>query len=110
GLVLPAISSLSSATNIDITFDWCWCMTGGSKPDIMTLTAEVAGGESVELSSTQPTEGDQTKLEWQHASASFNGITAESRIVLHPTNVDPYVSNTRGQNRWYLDNIKIVVR
>ena len=85
-------------------------MTGGSKPDIMTLTAEVAGGESVELSSTQPTEGDQTKLEWQHASASFNGITAESRIVLHPTNVDPYVSNTRGQNRWYLDNIKIVVR
>ena len=110
GLVLPAISSLSSATNIDITFDWCWCMTGGSKPDIMTLTAEVAGGESVELSSTQPTEGDQTKLEWQHASASFNGITAESRIVLRPTNVDPYVSNTRGQNRWYLDNIKIVVR
>ncbi len=110
GLVLPAISSLSSATNIDITFDWCWCMTGGSKPDIMTLTAEVAGGEIVELSSTQPTEGDQTKLEWQHASASFNGITAESRIVLRPTNVDPYVSNTRGQNRWYLDNIKIVVR
>ena len=110
GLVLPVLSSLTSATNVELTFDWCWCMTGGSKPDIMTLTAEVFGGENVELSSAQPTEGDQTKLEWQHASVTFNGITAESRIALHPTNVDPYVSNTRGQNRWYLDNIKIVAR
>ncbi len=110
GLVLPVLSSLTSATNVELTFDWCWCMTGGSKPDIMTLTAEVFGGENVELSSAQPTEGDQTKLEWQHASVNFNGVTAESRIALHPTNVDPYVSNTRGQNRWYLDNIKIVAK
>ena len=110
GLVLPVLSSLTSATNVELTFDWCWCMTGASKPDIMTLTAEVFGGENVELSSAQPTEGDQTKLEWQHASVNFNGVTAESRIALHPTNVDPYVSNTRGQNRWYLDNIKIVVK
>lgn len=110
GLVLPVLSSLTSATNVELTFDWCWCMTGASKPDIMTLTAEVFGGENVELSSAQPTEGDQTKLEWQHASVNFNGVTAESRIALHPTNVDPYVSNTRGQNRWYLDNIKIVAK
>ncbi len=110
GLILPALSALISAANVELTFDWCWCMTGKSKPDIMTLTAEVAGGESTELSSAQPTADDLTKLEWQHASVTINGATAETRITLRPTNSDPYVSNTRGQNRWYLDNIKIVVK
>ncbi len=110
GLVLPALSALTATATVELTFDWCWCMTGGSKPDIMTLTAEVQGGASEELTSTQPTADDQTKLEWQHASVTFTGVTAESRISLHPTNVDPYISNTRGQNRWYLDNIKIVTK
>ena len=86
-------------------------MTGKSKPDIMTLTAEVVGGASFELTSAQPTADDLTKLEWQHASVTIEGATADTRIILRPTNVDPYVSNAaRGQNRWYLDNIKIVTR
>ncbi|MBR5924064.1 MAG: BACON domain-containing protein [Bacteroidales bacterium] len=110
GLILPALTSLTAAANVELTFDWCWCMTGKSKPDIMTLTVAVAGGENTELSSTQPTADDLTKLEWQHASVTINGATAETRITLRPTNSDPYVSNTRGQNRWYLDNIKIVVK
>ncbi len=110
GLILPALSALTSSATVELTFDWCWCMTGKSKPDIMTLTAEVAGGESTELNSTQPTADDLTKLEWQHASVTINGATADTRITLRPTNSDPYVSNTRGQNRWYLDNIKIVVK
>lgn len=110
GLILPALTALTSAANVELTFDWCWCMTGGAKPDIMTLTAAVEGGESTELSSTQPTADDQTKLEWQHASVTINGATAETRITLRPTNSDPYVSNTRGQNRWYLDNIKVVTK
>ena len=110
GLILPALSALTSTATVELTFDWCWCMTGKSKPDIMTLTAEVSGGESFELSSTQPTEGDLTELIWQHASVTISGANAETRITLRPTNSDPYVSNTRGQNRWYLDNIKIVVK
>lgn len=110
GLILPALSLLTTTADVELTFDWCWCMTGTSKPDIMTLTAAVAGGESTELLSTQPTAEDQTKLEWQHASVTINGATAETRITLRPTNYDPYVSNTRGQNRWYLDNIKIVTK
>lgn len=108
GLVLPAISSLGGATDVKLTFDWCWCMTGKSKPDTMTLTVE-ADGETTELTSEQPTENDLTKLEWQHATVIITGVTANTRIVLRPTNTDPYVSNSaRGQNRWYLDNIKIV--
>ena len=110
GIVLPALTALTAAATVEVSFDWCWCMTGGSKPDIMTLTAEVQGGASEELTSSQPTADDQTKLEWQHATVTFSGVTSASRIALHPTNVDPYVSNTRGQNRWYLDNIKIVTK
>ena len=110
GLVLPALSALTGPANVELTFDWCWCMTGKSKPDIMTLTAEVVGGETFELTSAQPTDDDLTKLEWQHASVTINGVGSDTRIVLRPTNVDPYVSNTRGQNRWYLDNIKIVTK
>jgi hypothetical protein len=110
GLILPALTALTAATTVELTFDWCWCMTGGSKPDIMTLTAAVSGGTDTELTSAQPTADDQTKLEWQHASVTIPGATAETRITLRPTNSDPYVSNTRGQNRWYLDNIKIVTK
>ena len=110
GLILPAITSLKAATNVELTFDWCWCMTGSSKPDIMTLTVAVSGGTDTELSSEQPTAEDLTKLEWQHASVTINGVTSTTRITLRPTNSDPYKSNTRGQNRWYLDNIKIVTK
>lgn len=110
GIILPALTALTSTANVELTFDWCWCMTGKSKPDIMTLTAAVDGGESTELTSAQPTADDLTKLEWQHASVTINGATAETRITLRPTNSDPYVSNTRGQNRWYLDNIKVVTK
>ena len=110
GIILPPLSALTSKADVELTFDWCWCMTGGSKPDIMTLTAEVSGGTNTELTSAQPTADDQTKLEWQHASVTIPGATAETRITLRPTNPDPYTSNTRGQNRWYLDNIKIVTK
>lgn len=111
GLILPPLSALTASAQVELSFDWCWCMTGKSKPDIMTLTAEVVGGASFELTSAQPTADDLTKLEWQHASVTIEGATADTRIILRPTNVDPYVSNAaRGQNRWYLDNIKIVTR
>ena len=110
GLILPAFAEITSSANLEVSFDWCWCMTGGSKPDIMTLSVVADDVTAEELHSTQPTEEDQTKLEWQHASVQVNGATGSTRITLRPTNADPYVSNTRGQNRWYLDNIKVVVK
>ena len=110
GLVLPALGAVKGSADVELTFDWCWCMTGKSKPDIMTLTVEVEDGEKFELTSAQPTADDLTKLEWQHASVAINDVTSLTRIILRPTNVDPNVSSTRGQNRWYLDNIKIVTK
>ena len=120
GIILPALASLTSTADVELTFDWCWCMTGGSKPDLTSLKVAVAGGGAIEstntdtsdeITSAQPTEGDQTKLEWQHASVTIKGAGAESRITIRPANYDPNVTNSaRRQNRWYLDNIKIVTK
>lgn len=116
GIILPAIDAIEGTSNIELAFDWCWCMTGTAKPDIMTLTVTVSGDgviaatgtqTSGEITSSQPTEGDQTKLEWQHVKVKINGATAATRITIRPTNTDPEVTSTRKQNRWYLDNIKV---
>lgn len=117
GLILPALSTISGTADVDLTFDWCWCMTGGAKPDVMTLTVTVTGGGKLadtgtevsgNIESTQPTEGDQTKLEWQHAKVRILGATPSTRITIRPTNADPGVSNSvRNQNRWYLDNVRV---
>ena len=118
GIILPALSGLTSSANVELTFDWCWCMTGASKPDTMTLTVQIDGGgedadthtsASADITSAQPTADDLTKLEWQHASVKVNGAGSATRLTIRPTNYDPYVSNTRGQNRWYLDNVKVTV-
>ena len=117
GIILPALSGISGTADVDLTFDWCWCMTGASKPDVMTLTVTVTGGGhladtgtevSGNIESAQPTEGDQTKLEWQHAKVRILGATPSTRITIRPTNADPGVSNSaRNQNRWYLDNVRV---
>ena len=117
GIILPALSGISGSADVDLTFDWCWCMTAASKPDVMTLTVTVSGGGrladtgtevSGEITSAQPTEADLTRLEWQHAKVSIVGATASTRITIRPTNSDPSISSTRKQNRWYLDNIRVV--
>ena len=116
GLILPALKNLSAATDVTLTFDWCWCKTGSNNPDLMTLTVTVSGGGTIEATGTE-TSGEiesaqskenPTKLEWQHASVKIKGATSTTRITIRPTNNDPDVSNSaRHQNRWYLDNIVV---
>ena len=114
GIKLPPLSSLTSTANIELTFDWCWQVTGAYKADLMTLVLKVEGGGSYngdELTSAQSTADGESKIEWQHASVTISGATADTRISISPANGDPKVSNPdRKQNRWYLDNIKIVVK
>ena len=116
GLILPALSALTEAKDVTLTFDWCWCKTGSNNPDLMTLTVTVSGGGTIEATGTE-TSGEiesgqskenPTKLEWQHASVKIKGATSATRITIRPTNYDPDVSNSeRHQNRWYLDNIVV---
>ena len=112
GIKLPALSALSAKANVELTFDWCWQITGSNNADIMTLTILVDGDGSYaggEITSAQSTESGASKIEWQHAKVTVSGVSPTTRLSICPTNADPKVSNPdRNQNRWYLDNIKIV--
>jgi len=115
GLILPALSALTGSSDVTIEFDWCWQVTGSFNPDIMTLQLDAKNGgtfengteTSAELTSTQSPESKASKIEWQHATVKLKGATSKTVLHIRPTNPDPYTSNKRGQNRWYLDNIKI---
>ena len=116
-LILPALSGITSTANVVIEFDWCWQVTGQYKPDLMTLSLDATVGkfESTNASTSDEIDSNQSKVDteshlaWQHASVVLNGATAETVITIRPTNPDPKTSNSRGQNRWYLDNIKVTV-
>ncbi|MBE6235804.1 MAG: hypothetical protein E7112_06190 [Bacteroidales bacterium] len=115
-LVLPALTAIQGAANIQIEFDWCWHVTGGYKPDIMTLSVDATVGQfadtaaptSAALESSQSTVDGESAIQWQHVCIILDGATAETVLTIRPTNADPDVQNAaRHQNRWYLDNIKI---
>ena len=116
---LPALSAINGTADVTIEFDWCWQVTGAYKPDIMTLSvdasvgkfAESGGATSSELESAQSVVDGESHIEWQHAVVELNGATAETVLTIRPTYADPDVQNAaRHQNRWYLDNIKIVTK
>ena len=118
-LVLPALSAISGTADVTIEFDWCWQVTGSNNADIMTVSIdasvgkfEASGGSTSEnIESTQSTADGESHLAWQHAVVELKGATAETVLTIRPTNADPSVQNpARKQNRWYLDNIKIVTK
>ena len=115
-LRLPALSAIQGTANVQIDFDWCWQVTKDNKPDIMTLSVESTNGKfengllvSESLESAQSTENGKSKLAWQHATVILTEATAETVLTIRPTYADPSRQNPdRSQNRWYLDNIKII--
>ena len=116
-LRLPALSAITGEMNIQIDFDWCWQVTGAYKPDLMTLSLDSSNGKfeqtgllvSEALESAQSTVDGESHLDWQHATVILTGATAETVLTIRPTYADPDKQNkARHQNRWYLDNIKIV--
>lgn len=120
GIKLPALTGLTVPSDVKIEFDWCWQVTGAFKADLMTLQLDALNGGSFdatgttvseECTSAQSTVDGESKIEWQKASVILKGATSATVIKIRPTNVNPYVSNPeRGQNRFYLDNIKISVK
>lgn len=118
-LVLPALAAIEGTADVVIEFDWCWHLTGGMKPDLMTVSVDATVGQfpssgastSLDIESAQPTEGDLSELAWQHVTLELNGATAETVLTIRPTNADPSIQNAaRSQNRWYLDNIKVTTK
>ena len=116
-LRLPALSTIQGTVNIQIDFDWCWQVTGANKPDIMTVSVETTSGKfeqtglavSENLESAQSQTDGESHLSWNHATVILTEATAETILTIRPTYADPNKQNpARGQNRWYLDNIKII--
>ena len=116
-LRLPALSSIEGTANVQIDFDWCWQVTGSNNADIMTVSVETTAGKfeqtgiavSEALESTQSTEAKQSHLAWQHATVILTEATAQTVLTIRPTYADPDRQNPdRHQNRWYLDNIKVI--
>ena len=96
-----------------LKFDWCAHMTGKGSIDDVQLVVELEGGgicEGSEAPVSNKFVTAQTKghLEWQHASVGLKGVTGATRIKIYPVNMGnkPKVKPT--QQRWYIDNIKIV--
>lgn len=116
-LRLPALSAIQGTANVQIDFDWCWQVTGSNNADIMTVSVETTHGKfeqtgllmSEALESEQSQESGQSHLAWQHATVILTEATAETVLTIRPTYADPDKQNpSRHQNRWYLDNIKII--
>ena len=116
-LRLPALSAIEGTVNVQIDFDWCWQVTGSNNADIMTVSVETTAGKfeqtgiamSEQLESTQSTESKQSHLAWQHATVILTEATAQTVLTIRPTYADPDRQNPdRHQNRWYLDNIKVI--
>ena len=111
GLQLPAAEFGPAPVDAVISFDWCAHMTGAGNIDKVTIVVELVGpgvcedsGASVsnEFSTTQ----EKGKLAWQHASVTLKGVTSETRIKIRPTHMSDGAGAS--QQRWHLDNIKIV--
>ena len=116
-LRLPALSAIQGTANIQIDFDWCWHVTGSFNADIMSVSVETTAGKfeqtgtamSEPLESSQSTESKNSHLAWQHATVILTEATAQTVLTIRPTYADPHRQNPdRDQNRWYLDNIKII--
>lgn len=116
-LRLPALSAIEGTVNVQIDFDWCWQVTGSNNADKMTVSVETTAGKfeqtgiamSEQLESTQSTESKQSHLAWQHATVILTEATAQTVLTIRPTYADPDRQNPeRHQNRWYLDNIKVI--
>ena len=116
-LRLPALSAIEGTKNVQIDFDWCWQVTGSNNADIMTVSVETTAGKfeqtgiamSEPLESTQSTESKSSHLAWQHATVILTEATAQTVLTIRPTYADPDRQNPdRHQNRWYLDNIKVI--
>ena len=112
GIGLPVIAYSGNAT---LSFQWCAHMTGSGNIDNVQIVVEIDGPGYVETSSgnakiSDPFVSTQTKgqMFWMDASVNLSDLTQESRIKIRPVNMDIAPDVKPDQQRWYIDNVKIV--
>lgn len=114
GLKLPALSNLTSPTNVTLTFDWCAHMGAAKKVDDVSVVVELEGEGVVASTGTKKSEAfettqivgedEQGELFWVPATINLVDVTADTRIIIRPLNMGKKPS----YQRWYIDNIKII--
>lgn len=66
-LVLPALSAIEGTADVVVEFDWCWHLTGGMKPDLMTVSVDATVGQF-------PSSGAGTSLDIQSPQLSLRRL------------------------------------
>ncbi|MGM9763815.1 MAG: BACON domain-containing protein [Candidatus Cryptobacteroides sp.] len=104
---LPSMAA--STQTAALTFDWCPMKQGSGKVDPVNLLVVVENG-SESTTFTVPTHGWENNhaLEWIPATINLSGvvITETTRITIRQTDEE---NNAGTANRWFIDNIKVMV-
>jgi len=110
GIILPALEFKGSELiNAVLNFDWAAHMTGSGNIDKVQIVVELEGSGLFEngtnISDPFITTQEKGHIEWQHASVLMKGVNKNTKITIRPLN---YAEKVPDQQRWHLDNIKIV--
>lgn len=114
GIQLPSVDFQGDTpSDVVLKFNWCAHMTGKGNIDDVKIVVELSGagiceGSEAAVSSPFVTSQTKGKLEWQSVSLKLKGVTKDTKIKIRPLNMGnaPKVQPT--QQRWHIDNIKIV--
>ena len=112
GLQLPAID-FGESRDVVLKFDWAAHMQGSGNIDKVKIVIELSGAGAcgdtgAALSKEYSTSQVKGKLEWQHCSILLKGVTKDTKINIRPAKMNIAPKKQPDQQRWYIDNIRIV--
>lgn len=118
GFILPALDLKATSedqTDVELSFDWCAHTTGSGNVDKMSIQVEIvsgpgnvilASGDTAKKSAPVETTQKKGEYKWMKVSVNLTGVAADTKIVIRPAEM--YTAGAPDQQRWHLDNIKIV--
>ena len=109
-------TSLSSASDISLDFDWFAHAKGGFEIDPVSLVVVIAGdgtfANGTKVSDVITHDQVNGEFHWNHSSVKISGATSETKLNIVPkvcVNADgSYNWKVKGVYRWHLDNMVVV--
>ena len=111
-------TSLASASDISLDFDWFAHAKGGFEIDPVSLVVVIAGDgtfdNGTKVSDVITHDQVNGEFHWNHSSVKISGATSETKLNIVPkvcVNEDgSYNWKVKGVYRWHLDNIVVKTR
>lgn len=111
-------TSLASASDISLDFDWFAHAKGGFEIDPVSLVVVIAGdgtfANGTKVSDVITNDQVNGEFHWNHSSVKISGATSETKLNIVPkvcVNEDgSYNWKVKGVYRWHLDNIVVKTR